>query len=169
MLHFHSASARIVNTKRAVMECLEAALGSNYADSSLIIFHASIGHNFQEIVDQAREMAPNAKILASSCCGVVGKEGVSESLKDIALMAIKADEFEVAGCDEIYGYNSYEKSLEIAKKLKSQNKNINMIYFLASGIDIDNDLCIKAFEDTFGPEVTIFGATSSDNMKGFIS
>jgi hypothetical protein len=169
MLHFHSASARIVNTKRAVMECLEAALGSNYADSSLIIFHASIGHNFQEIVDQAREMAPNAKILASSCCGVVGKEGVSESLKDIALMAIKGDEFEVAGCDEIYGYNSYEKSLEIAKKLKSQNKNINMIYFLASGIDIDNDLCIKAFEDTFGPEVTIFGATSSDNMKGFIS
>lgn len=169
MLQFHSASARIVNTKRAVMECLEAALGSNYADSSLIIFHASIGHNFQEIVDQAREMAPNAKILASSCCGVVGKEGVSESLKDIALMAIKGNEFEIAGCDEIYGYNSYEKSLEMAKTLKSQNKNINMIYFLASGIDIANDLCIKAFEDTFGPEVTIFGATSSDNMKGFIS
>jgi hypothetical protein len=44
-----------------------------------------------------------------------------------------------------------------------------MIYFLGSGIDIANDQCIAAFEEVFGPEVTIFGATSSDTMKGFIS
>jgi len=44
-----------------------------------------------------------------------------------------------------------------------------MIYFLASGIDIANDLCIAAFEKVFGPEVTIFGATSADNMKGVVS
>jgi hypothetical protein len=44
-----------------------------------------------------------------------------------------------------------------------------MLYFMAPGIDIDNDACILAIEEVFGPEVTIFGATSSDNMKGVVS
>jgi len=43
------------------------------------------------------------------------------------------------------------------------------VYTLASGIDIDNDATIRAIEDVFGKEVTIFGATSSDNMKGVVS
>ncbi len=169
MLSFHSASARVINTKRGVTECMEIALGDSYADCDLIILHASIGHNFQELIQQAKEMAPKAKILAASCCGVVGREGVSESMKDIALMAVKGKEFAVAHVDEIIGHNSYEKTLEMAQSLKLQSPDINMIYFLASGIDIADDLCIKAFESVFGPEVTIFGATSSDNMKGFIS
>jgi len=169
MLSFHSASARVINTKRGVTECMEIALGDSYADCDLIILHASIGHNFQELIQQAKEMAPKAKIVAASCCGVVGREGVSESMKDIALMAVKGKEFAVAHVDEIFGHNSYEKTLEIAQSLKLQSPDINMIYFLASGIDIADDLCIKAFESVFGPEVTIFGATSSDNMKGFIS
>jgi hypothetical protein len=169
MLSFHSASARVINTKRGVTECMEIALGDSYADCDLIILHASIGHNFQELIQQAKEMAPEAKILAASCCGVVGREGVSESMKDIALMAVKGKEFAVAHVDEIFGHNSYEKTLEMAHSLKQQSPDINMIYFLASGIDIADDLCIKAFESVFGPEVTIFGATSSDNMKGFIS
>lgn len=169
MLSFHSASARVINTKRGVTECMEIALGDSYADCDLIILHASIGHNFQELIQQAKEMAPKAKILAASCCGVVGREGVSESMKDIALMAVKGKEFAVAHVDEIFGHNSYDKTLEMAQSLKQQSSDINMIYFLASGIDIADDLCIKAFESVFGPEVTIFGATSSDNMKGFIS
>ena len=148
---------------------MEIALGDSYADCDLIILHASIGHNFQELIQQAKEMAPKAKILAASCCGVVGREGVSESMKDIALMAVKGKEFAVAHVDTIFGHNSYDKTLEMAQSLKQQSPDINMIYFLASGIDIADDLCIKAFESVFGPEVTIFGATSSDNMKGFIS
>jgi hypothetical protein len=169
MLNFSSASTRIVNTRRGVMECMEIALGDHYAEADLIILHASIGHNFKEMVEQTREMAPKARIVAASCCGVVGREGVSESMKDIALMAVTGDEFAVAHVDQIYGHNSYEKSLEIAKSLKAQKEGINMIYFLGSGIDIANDRCIQAFEEVFGEGVTIFGATSSDNMKGFIS
>jgi hypothetical protein len=159
----------MVNTRRGVMECMEIALGDDYADSDLIILHASIGHNFSELIDQTRLMAPKARVLAASCCGVVGREGVSESMKDIALMAIKGNEFAVSHVDGIYGHNSYEKTLEMANSLKKQSPNINMIYFLASGIDIANDKCIEAIESVFGPEVTIFGATSSDNMKGYIS
>ncbi|HQF27018.1 MAG TPA: FIST N-terminal domain-containing protein [Bacteroidia bacterium] len=169
MLSFKSASARVVNTKRGVIECMEIALGNQYNDCDLAIFHASIGHNFSELITQAHEMAPNAKILAASCCGVVGREGVSESMKDIAVMTIKGNEFTVAHVDGIFGHNSYEKCLEMSKDLKARSGKINMIYFLASGIDIANDDCISAIESVFGSEVTIFGATSSDNMKGFIS
>lgn len=169
MLKFSSASARVVNTRRAVMECMEIALGENYQDTDLLVLHASIGHDFKEMIHQAHEMAPNARIVAASCCGVVGREGVSESMKDMALMAVKGKEFAVASVDHITGKNSYEKSLELAKSLKEQQPGINMIYFLASGIDIANDECIRAFEEILGEHVTIFGATSSDNMKGVIS
>jgi hypothetical protein len=169
MLKFSSASARIVNTKRAVNECLEIALGDQPDSADLLIWHASIGHNFQEMMDEAHRLAPKARMVAASCCGVVGREGVSESMKDIALMAISGDEFAVAHVDDIFGNNSYEKSLELAKSLQSQKNGINMVYLLASGIDIANDLCIQAFEEVLGKSVTIFGATSSDNMKGIVS
>ena len=169
MLSFHSSSARIVNTQRGVAELMEVALGDNVSDCDLLIFHASIGHNFQDMVDEAHKLAPRARIVATSCCGVIGREGVSESTKDMALMAVKGDEFVLAHCDGIYGHNSYEKTLKMAEEMKKSGKPVNMIYFLASGIDIANDLCIAAFEKVFGPEVTIFGATSADNMKGVVS
>jgi hypothetical protein len=155
----------MVNTKRGVAELMEASMGDDFSDADLLIFHSSIGHNFQEILDQAKEMAPNARILAASCCAVVGKEGVSESMKDIALMAIKGTEFKIASTDSIFGHNSQEKAREMAASLKLQCEAINMIYFLASGIDIDDDACIRGIEEVFGSEVTIFGATSADNMK----
>lgn len=169
MLQFYSASTRVVNTKRGVMECLEAALGNDTSDCDLVVLHASIGHHFQEMMDQAQAMCPNARIVASSCCGVVGREGVSESMKDMAVMAVRGKELEVVFTDGIYGHNSYQKSLAMAQELFLKQPNTNMIYFLASGIDIANDLCISAFEEVFGESVTIFGATSSDNMKGFVS
>jgi hypothetical protein len=169
MLSFYSASNRIVNTKRGVIECMEVALGEGSTDCDLVILHASIGHNFNELIEQAKVMAPSARILAASCCGIVGREGVSESMKDIALMAIKGKDFTVGHVDNIYGHNSYDKCLEMANKMKAENPGINMIYFMASGIDIANDQCIQALEDVFGKQTTIFGATSSDNMKGFIS
>jgi len=169
MLSFFSASARIINTQRAVTECLEIAMGDNYAQADLLILHASIGHDFNEMVQQAHAMAPNAQIVAASCCGVVGREGVSESMKDIALMAVTGTEFSVECTDGIVGHNTYEKTLEMAKAMKAKNPLVNMVYTLASGIDIDNDATIRAIEDVFGKEVTIFGATSSDNMKGVVS
>jgi hypothetical protein len=169
MLKFFSSSARVVNTKRAVMECLEIAMNEEYKDADLLIFHASIGHDFQELVNEAHVLSPKAKIVAASCCGVVGREGVSESMKDIALMAVKGEEFTLSHTNDIFGHNSFEKTLEMAQAMKESNPDVNMIYFLASGIDIANDKCIEAIEQVFGDAVTIFGATSSDNMKGVVS
>ena len=169
MLEFYSASTRIVNTKRGVLECMESALGENYTDCDLVIFNASIGHNFQDLVDQAKEIMPNTTVLAASCGGIVGREGVSESMKDIAVMAIKGKDYAMAHTSDFYGHNAYNKCLEMANELKSEKPDINMLYFLGSGIDTDNDKCIAAFEEVFGKEVTIFGATSSDNMRGFVN
>jgi len=169
MLEFFSASTRAVNAKRGITECMESALGKDVSNCDLVVIHASIGHNFSELTAQVRQLAPKARVVAASCCGIVGKEGVSESMKDIAIMAVRGKEFAVSHSDGIYGYNSYEKCREIAKDLFSQDNGINMIYFLASGIDIDDDACIAGIESVFGSEVTIFGATSSDNMHGVIS
>jgi hypothetical protein len=169
MLSFYSSSARIINTKKSVEECLEIALGDTNQGADLLIYHASIGHDFKDILDKSKALYPNADVAAASCSGIVGKEGVSESMKDMALMAIQGKAYAISHIDGIYGYNSYEKVMEMAVSLKSKNDSINMIYFLASGIDINNSDCIAAFENVFGKDVTIFGATSSDNMKGMVS
>jgi hypothetical protein len=71
--------------------------------------------------------------------------------------------------DGIFGHNSYAKAVELAQQLKAQQPDITMVHFLASGIDIANDLAIAGLESVLGPEVTIFGATSSDNMRGVAS
>lgn len=169
MLQFYSGSTRMVNTRRGVSECMEIALGQNLASADLLLFHASIGHSFEELIDEAAKQAPGAKILAASCCGVVGREGVSESMKDMALMAIKGQDFGISYANDVFGHNAFEKVLEMAQELHSTTPGVNMIYFMASGIDMDNDACIKAIETVYGTSVTIFGATSSDNMKGVVS
>lgn len=160
----------MVNSRRAINECLEAALGPGTHDCDLVIIHASIGHNYQELVDQIRQLVPGARIVGASCCGIVGSEGVSESMKDVAIMTVKGREhFAVAHTDGISGDNSFEKGAELARQLKAAKPGVNMVYFLGSGIDIANDRCVAGLESVLGPAVTIFGATSSDNMRGVTS
>ncbi len=169
MLEFFSAATRIVNTRRAVTECLENALGGTTGNCDLILIHSSLGHNFEEILAQTKRLAPKARVLAASCCGVISREGVGEDMKDIGLMAIRGTEFAVASVDGIYGHNSFEKCRRMVKELQQQRPNINMVYLMASGIDIATDRCIAAIESVMGEGVTVFGATSSDNMRGMVS
>ena len=96
MLEFYSAQTRTVNTARGVAECLEAALGPDVAQCDLVMIHAALGHDFNVLVRETRRLAPQARVVAASGCGVVGRDGVSESPKDIALMAIRGREFAVA-------------------------------------------------------------------------
>jgi len=169
MLEFFSASARVVNSRRAVLECMEIALGEDYSEVDLIVIHASIGHQFQEVMEQAKLLAPQATVVAASCCGVVGREGVSESMKDMAIMAVKGKEFGVVHTNDFFGHNAYEKTKKMAQDLQKSTPDLNMVYFLGSGIDTDNQAVIRGLEEVLGDEVTIFGATSSDNMRGFVN
>jgi len=172
MIEFFSASTRMVNSKRAMTECIEAAFGEgNDTQCDVIMIHASIGHNYQDLAAQAHELVPGATILGASSCGVIGSEGVSESMKDVAIMAMKGGSNEIctAYVDSIYGHDSFEKARQMGKSLKQQNPAINMLYLMASGIDIADDQLIKGLEAELGSQVTIFGATSADNMKGIVS
>ncbi len=158
----------MVNSRHAIQECLDSALGTDRR-CDLVMLAASIGHDYRVLADEIRQQIPGVRVVGASCCGIVGTEGVSESLKDVALMAVRGPELAVAHVDGIYGHNAYEKAVELAQKLKEQQPGINMVHFLASGIDIANDRCIAGLESVLGAEVTLFGATSSDNMRGVVS
>lgn len=170
MLEFASSSVRMVNSRRAMAECMESAWGEDDTDCDLVVINASLGHDFAALSEEAKRLAPSARVVGSSCCGVVGCEGVSESMHDVAIMAVRgADELAVASVDDIYGHNSRVKSAELAQQLLAINPDVSMVLFLASGIDIDDAECIAGLESVLGPDVTIFGATSADNMKGIAS
>jgi hypothetical protein len=165
MLEFFSASVRIANPQRAVQDCIEVALGSERRDCDLVVINASIGHNLHDLVTETRRQCPGARVVASSCAGVIGREGVSESMKDVALMAIRGREFVVAHVDGIFGHNSFEKATLLARALKQGNPAIDMVYLIASGLDIANDHILAAFDAVLGPAVTVFGATAADNYR----
>jgi hypothetical protein len=110
-------------------------------------------------------------IYGASGCAVTGREGIGESMNELGIMAVCGPENEIASSfvQNIYGDNSYEKASELAGTLHRQNPAINCLYLISPGIDINNTLILKAFVDVFGEEVTIFGGTSSDNMRGVLS
>lgn len=172
MLTFKSASVRITNSERAVAECLDIAFPDGLPhDCSLVIVHSTMGHKLEKLGEAFKKIAPGVTMLGCSCSGTIGQEGVGESMNDIAMMAVcgPPEECNFATVQDIFGYNSYEKALEMAQDLKKKTPNPVAIYLLCPGIEIANDLVLKAMMDTFGEEVDIFGGTSSDNMRGLIS
>ncbi|MCL2742302.1 MAG: hypothetical protein FWE67_00455 [Planctomycetaceae bacterium] len=172
MLEFYSASVRSVNSERAAGECVEVAFPDGVPkDVRALLFNATLGHKLDKLAAAFNKLLPNVPLYGASGCAVTGREGIGESMHDIGIMAVSGpeNEFAASSVADIYGINSYEKALELAQDLKKQNGNINCIYLLCSGIDIDNALVLKAFDDVFGQEVTIFGGTSSDNMRGVFS
>lgn len=166
MLEFRSASTRMANPRRAIVECLEVALGERDAECDLVLVNASIGHHLGDLVAEARAQCPRARIVAGSCAGVIGREGVSESMKDVALMAILGRDFAVSHVDGVFGHNAFEKSVELATGLREAQPGTTMVYLVVTGIDIANDQVIAGFESVFGAGVTLFGATSGDNNRG---
>lgn len=172
MLSFSSGMTRAVNSKRAIAECLDAALGEGPdRPPGLIILHASLGHDLGELAAEALRLAPGSQVVGASCCGVVGSEGVSESMKALGVMAVRGEvgEIGVAALDGVYGGNAFAAAAQMAREVKRQAPRVNMVFLMASGIDFAADQLIKGIESELGPEVTIFGATSSDNMKGVTS
>jgi len=166
MLSFCSANIRAVNPKRAVLELLETAYGSEEPNAALILLNATVGHDLGDLSAAVRQQCPGARVLASSCAGVVGPAGPGESIHDIVLMGISGEGLQIAHVDGLYGPTSYAKGVELGQSLQQAPQPVRMVYLLASGIDIANDQLIAGLESVLGPEVVIFGATSSDQMQG---
>jgi len=169
MLQFASASTRVINSRRALAECVEIAGGNPGLDCDLLMIHASVGDDFTELAAEAARLAPGALVVGASCCGIIGREGVSETMRDVAIMAVTGKELAAVHVDGVFGHNSREKVGELAEELKRRLPGVTMVYFMASGIDIANDECIRAVEEVLGAAVTVFGATSADNMRGLKS
>ena len=166
MLEFRSANIRAVNPQRAMLEALELASGSSSGRCDLVLINAAVGHDLVALSKVAQAERPGARVLAASCAGVVGREGPGESMHDIAVMTVSGDGCTVAHVDGLFGSTSFAKGAELARQLQKSPKPVRMMYLLASGIDIANDALIAGIESVLGPDVVIFGATSSDQMQG---
>ena len=166
MLEFRSANVRSVNPKRAVLEALELAFGTTTPVCDLVLVNVGMGHDLAVLSRAISEQCPKARVLAASCAGVVGREGPGESIHDIAIMGITGEGFTISHVEGLYGNSSFAKGAELARGLQTAPKPVRMIYLLASGIDIANDQVIAGIESVLGPDVVIFGATSSDQMQG---
>ncbi len=166
MLEFRSGNTRAVNPQRAVLEALELAYGTTSAAPDLVLVNAAVGHDLLDLSAVVRQQCPGARVLAASCAGVVGRDGPGESVHDIALMGIKGTGFTVSHVDGLVGATSFEKGADLARGLLGSPTPVRMIYLLGSGIDIANDRVIDGIESVLGPDVVIFGATSSDEMRG---
>lgn len=166
MLEFHAANIRAVNPKRAVLELLETAYGTTTPDCDLVLLNATVGHDLGDLSVAVQEQCPGARVLACSCAGVVGPEGPGESIHDIVLMGVRGEGLQIAQVDDLFGPSSFAKGVELGESLRAAPQPVRMVYLLASGIDIANDQLIAGLESVLGPDVVIFGATSSDQMQG---
>ncbi len=166
MLNFFSGSSSAVNTNSAVRECLDNAFGEGGGgDCNLLIIHTTMGHNFAQMAAAAREACPDAEIVGCTASGIIGREGVNEAMRAMAMMAITGDEVAVAVVDGLTGANSVDIGEEAARQLRQHKDGINIIYVLTAGLDLAGDRVIEGIENVFGPEVPIFGATSADHGK----
>lgn len=166
MIEFASSNIRSVNAERAMQEAIELAFGTPTSACDLLLINAAVGHDLVALSRSAQRLCPDARILAASCAGVVGREGPGESIHDIAIMGLTGTGFTVAQVDGLVGSTSFEKGAELARQLVDTPEPVRMMYLLASGIDIANDRVIEGIESVLGPDVVIFGATSSDQMQG---
>ncbi len=172
MLQFFSANNEKVNSSAAMEDCINRALdGQDKADCRLITFHTTMGHKYKELVSVAHEMCPNAEIVGCTGCGIIGKDGVSEKMRALGVMAAIGDKSDVSvsHLDGLTYENSYEVAKSAAEELKNMNPAVNMINVLASGRDIVADRFIEGVEDVFGGDIPIFGGTASDNVKAIKS
>lgn len=166
MLEFQSGSSNAVNPKSAVRESLDRAFGEGGGNQcDLLMVYATVGHNFPQLIAAAREACPDASIVGASGSGVIASEGVSETMRSMAVMAITGEEISVASGSGLNGRTSEAVAMSTAQDLKAQSDDISMIYILTAGLDLAGDKVIAGIEAVFGPEITVFGLTAADNGK----
>jgi len=128
-----------------------------------------MGHNFKDLLTEARRLSPNARIAGCTCFGIIGKNGPDESMTALAIMAMKGpkSEFALVCRDESIGRDPSEVTAEMARELKNENPNINFLQFLPPmEFCAPYDRTIEGIKSVFGREIPIFGGVAMDNFKG---
>lgn len=173
MLQFFSASTSIVNSRRAIIECLEVALeGEPNLDCDLIIIYTAIGHNFKEILSEAHKLSPGAQLVGCTCAGIIGTEGPNESIRALAIMVIKGpkDEFAIVGSDIKENDDLQASYSQLARDIKHKIPEINLLLCHPGAtnqahITVQAEKIIAGIESVFGPNIPIIGGISLDNNK----
>ena len=171
MITFHSANTRAVNSERAANECFETAFPDGVpADCRIIIFQASVGHKLEKLGAALKTLAPGAVVLGNTCGGVIGREGVGDSLHEVGIMAVcgRPEECVWAFSEDMHSANAAEKGMALAEELRRRAPFAPAIYLLCPGIDMKNDAVLNAFRQVYGDNAPIFGGTSGDNKMGIV-
>ena len=169
MLQFSSASSSTPDTAKAATAAIRAALEGLPRDKVLLVaFHVTMGHDPGTALRAIRAEIPHARVVGCSCAGVIGRDGANESMRALALMAVAGEpgELTVAFRDGISDENSRAEGAALAEEVLSRAGKVQSAMFIGPGIDIAMDEIISGIESVFGADVTIFGGTASDNMKG---
>lgn len=172
MIRFESASNGLVDTAQAVRAAISsAASGQDLRACRLVVFHLTMGHDLDVAAAEVAAACPGARVLGSTCAGVIGREGANESMRAFAVMLCFGEpgELSMAMVPELDGATSYEGGARLGRMLQDQAGPPAFVMLMASGIDIDTQATMAGIEDALGPHVTIFGGTSADNMKGIAS
>jgi hypothetical protein len=169
MLRFASASSTLPDSTRAATAALDAALAElGDAPCRAVMFHVTMGHDPGRALAALRARVPDARVVGCSCAGVIGRDGANESMRALALMAIAGDpgEVTVVHADGVTGATSFAVSAELARQLVAAQPGVNAVMMIGPGIDVAMDDAVAGIESVLGPNITIFGGTASDNMKG---
>lgn len=167
-MNFYSASSDEVNSEKAMKECLDNALSKiSAADCSLLIVHSSIGHDFDQLLSEAKRTLPNAEIVGCTGSGVLESEGPKEAMRACAVMACTGGEsdFAVSRQAPFPPEKSFEVGAAVAADLQKKNSDVHCVLFYPSGLNILPAEALKGIESVLGPDVTVFGGLSFDNMK----
>jgi hypothetical protein len=169
MLQFFSASTSIVNSKRAINECLENALeGQPNLDCDLIIIYTAMGHKFKDLLSEAHKLSPDARIVGCTCAGIIGKNGSDESMTALAIMVVKGpkNEFTLTNRKTSAGIDTYKVAGEMAQELKDKNPAISCLLFIPSIFEwLPFDQAVAGIKSVFGQNIPVFGGVSMDNFK----
>ena len=170
MLEFGSGNSGVVNSKQAVAECLEIALGTDRADCSLLVLCTSMGHNFRDILSEAHRLAPHAAVVGTTCAGVIGGDGPNESMRALAAMTVRGPKtcLTVTGLESLLEIDYYEAGVSIARNLAAANPRLSFVLLYFSPFEYARgpvDDTIRGIESVLGPDVPIIGGLSMDNSK----
>ena len=170
MLNFYSGYSKAVNPKKAVKEALQNQIADKLDSIKLIILNITSGYDNVQILKSLKEFVPNAQIIGTTSCGVVGNQFVNESQRALSLMAITGDEFSIAKVDGLDAANSFDLAVKCANDLKDQD--VNMIMAFAPGTRCNGEAIIEGFTKVLGDKTPILGGlggfTGSDPDKMFV-
>ncbi|MFM7635966.1 MAG: FIST signal transduction protein, partial [Cyanobacteriota bacterium] len=166
MLSFSSGNTRSVNARRAVLESLELAAASGHGQPGTVLLCSGYGHDLRELDQVLRTACPGTRVLATSCAGVIGRDGPGESIHDIALMGLHGDGFRVSHVHGVNGDGAHACGAALARGLLGTPLPVRMVVLMACGPDLAGDGLISGIESVLGSDVVIFGATSTDPMRG---